>query len=80
MLTAPQIETELRRQLAHAQNAGLPYIDIKAGDLHKDVKGQARVPLLCHVMRKLMESGDRVLHEPASGQSTSVVIRYVLPR
>ncbi len=80
MLTAAQVEKELRRQLAHAQSSGLLYIDIKAGDLHQDAKGRARVPLVCHVMRKLMVSGDRVLHEPPSGQSTTVVIRYVLPR
>lgn len=80
MLTAAQVEKELRRQLAHAQSSRLPYIDIKAGELHQDVKGQSRVPLVCHIMRKLMAPVDRVLHEPPSGQSTTVVIRYVLPR
>jgi hypothetical protein len=80
-LTVPEVEAELRRQLAYAQQSSLPFVDIRAGDLHRDVKGEARVPLVCHVMRKLMAPSDEVLPGgPPSGQGPSLVVRYLLPR
>jgi hypothetical protein len=79
-LTASDVERELHRQLAYAQQSGLPFVDIRAGDLHQDVKGDARVPLVCHVMQKLMGPGDEVLPDgPPSGQGPSLVVRYRLP-
>ncbi len=79
-LTVPDVEQELRRQLAHAQQSGLGLVDIRAGELHRDVKGEDRMPLVCHVMRKLMVSPDEVLSGPPSGQGASLVVRYRLPR
>jgi hypothetical protein len=78
-LTVPDVERELRRQLAHAQQSGLGLVDIRAGELHRDVKGEDRMPLVCHVMRTLMVSPE-VLSGPPSGQGASLVVRYRLPR
>jgi hypothetical protein len=80
-LTVISVEAELRRQLAHAQALGKTVIKIRAGELHDDIHGNDRVPLVCHAMRKLFQAGrDQVLYSPPSGQGRTFKIRYALPR
>jgi hypothetical protein len=80
-LTVPDVEQELRRQLAHAQQSGLGLVDIRAGELHRDVKGEDRMPLVCHVMRKLMVSPDEVYRDRGAGkaQASSFAIGCPVP-
>jgi len=80
VLAVPDVRQALEQQLARAQSSGLRYVDIRAGDLHRDLGGRNRLPLVCHVMRKLMTDGDRILQQPPSGQGANVTIRFVLPR
>jgi len=77
-------QRELDRILAYAQRQRRTYIDIRAGDLHRQVGcypgSNHRMPLCCHVMKRTMRAGDRILKTPPSGFGANLVIRYRLPR
>lgn len=79
-VTAADFENELWALLQAAQATGAPHVDARAGDLHRRVGAQQRMPMACSAMRKFMRDGDEVLQSPPSGQGASLVIRYRLPR
>lgn len=74
----------IQKILKKAQDQGLPFIDLNAGDLHREAGGgsgkEGRVPICCNAMRNAMIPGDEILFEPPKGSGTSVKIRYKLPR
>jgi len=77
-------EKELDRIFTLAQQEGRSYIEIKSGDLHRQVGGYPgrnhRMPTCCWVMKKRMGPGDEILREPPRGQGATLTIRYRLPR
>jgi hypothetical protein len=80
MLKARDVEQEIRRRWAEAHAGGASYVDVRAGDVHEKLGGQNRVPQVCQVMTRLRDPQDLVIDGPPSGQSTSLTIRYFLPR
>jgi|GEM_PF-1559424 len=80
MLSAQDVEKEIRRRWAEAQSKGASHVDIRAGDVHSGLGGENRVPQVCQVMSRLKEVEDSVIDGPASGLSTRLTIRYILPR
>lgn len=72
------------QKLKRAEEDGLPYIDLVAGELHKEAGGgtgnDVRVSTCVNAMKGAMISGDEILFEPPKGAGTSVTIRYKLPR
>ena len=80
MLKASDVEQEIRRQWAEAHAKNASYVDIRAGDVHRKLGGQNRVPQVCQVMMRLRDPQDLVIDGPPSGQGTSLTIRYLLPR
>ena len=80
MLKARAVEEEIRSQWAEAHAKRTPYVDIRAGDVHRGLGGQNRVPQVCQVMMRLRDPGDLVIDGPPSGQGTSLTIRYLLSR
>jgi hypothetical protein len=80
MLKARDVEEEIRRQWAEAHARKASYVDIRAGDVHRGLGGQNRVPQVCQVMMRLRDPEDLVIDGPPSGQSTSLTVRYLLPR
>jgi len=80
--TSSDFNAELNNILASAQNNNLPYVDVRAGDLHQQVGGYPgadhRMPVCCDVMKKRVRSGDQILHKPPKGQGASLIIRYLL--
>ena len=80
MLRAQDVEKEIRRQWAEAQSEGASHVDIRAGDVHNLLGGENRVPQVCQVMHRLKDAEDTVIDGPESGLSTSLTIRYILPR
>ena len=75
---------ELRALLNNTEKQGKRYIDVKSGDLHRQVGGYPgsnhRMPLCCNVMYGEMSTEDEVIKAPPKGKGASVVIRYQLPR
>jgi hypothetical protein len=80
VLSAQDVEKEIRRQWAEAQSKGAAHVDIRAGDLHSRLGGENRVPQVCQVMNRLKDAEDPVIDGPPSGLSTRLTIRYILPR
>lgn len=84
MLTKEDFENKLLEMLREAQEKGQSYVDITSGDLHRAVGGYPghdhRMPLCCHIMKKLMMGKDQIIHQPPSGMGATLVVRYYLPR
>jgi hypothetical protein len=77
----------LRTLLRKAELAGKPYLDVLSADLHTEVGGYPalpgethRMPQCCDVMHEMRRAEDDVVSAPASGKSTTLLIRYKLPR
>lgn len=74
----------LNEEFYAAERRGEKYLTIKAGDLHRKVGGYPglnnRMSICCHVMRKNIQPGDKVLNEPPSGIGASLTISYLIPR
>jgi hypothetical protein len=77
----PNFQIHLNDILLSAQDKGFQFVDLKSGDLHRRVgANNHRMPMCCSVMKNNMRTGDKILHEPPSGQGASLIIRYKLPR
>ena len=79
-------QLELGRIFQIAQSKGLSHVDILAKDFHNRVISYPygpsghRMPACCGVMYKNMGPEDRVLSAPQIPRSTTVLIRFQLPR
>lgn len=62
----------------NAANQGLSEITIKANDIHKCLKLKSRMPAVCNAMKQCMNAGDIVIHETASGFSSTYEIKYLI--
>ena len=82
--TTRDFQMELARMLRTAQHDGLAFLDVKAGDLHRQVGGYPqpnhRMPVCCDVMRQNMGPSDFVLRQPPKGKGATLEIRYIFPR
>lgn len=69
---------------AEAQEQGADHIDVVARELHRRVGGYPgpnhRMATCCDAMHGAMEPGDQIRHSPPKGRSTTLEIRYHLPR
>jgi hypothetical protein len=78
--TSEDFQNALNKIFADAWRNGEPFVDVKAGDLHRVIGGYPgtnhRMPLCCHVMRKNMKEGDEILNQPPKGNGASLVIQY----
>ena len=61
-----------------AAEDGLSHIILKANDIHKAMKLKSRMPAVCSAMKQCMNTGDLVLHETASGFSSTLEIQYAI--
>ena len=59
-----------------AAEKGLSQINLKANDIHKALGLKSRMPAVCNAMKQCMNPGDVVLHETASGFSSTYEIQY----
>lgn len=84
MPTADEFRDELRSRLRAGRLRNLPYVDINAGELHRQLGGYPgnshRMPNCCQVMQAQRQTGDTVISSPLSGMGASLTIRYRLPR
>jgi len=76
---------ELVAILRDAHFSGQPYVDVRAGDLHRRAgwdrePRNRRMPTCCSVMRNRKRSGDEVLYAPPKGDGAKLTIRYRMPR
>lgn len=82
--TTDDFHAYLTKRLATAAATGAPWIELRAGDVHRAVGGYPspanRMPVCCTVMRALMRDGDTIIAAPPKGNGANVIIRYLLPR
>lgn len=74
----------LAKELLDAENSGLSFVRIEAGELHRKLGGYPgtnhRMPVCCDVMRAMMQPRDRIVAGPRSGRGARLTIEYCLPR
>lgn len=76
--TTKDIRTYIEDQKAMAKENGQTELVLKANDIHKSLQLRSRFPMVCNAMRQCMRDGDVVLHDTASGYSSTLEIRYYL--
>lgn len=81
-LSVDAFKRHLRANLEAAKRSGISQLDVRAGDLHREVgvypaPGHA-MPSCCAAMRQTMGPRDHVLSEPPKGRGASLTIRYHL--
>lgn len=83
-VTADEFRKALKKLLDEATGSSNGYLEINAGELHRQVGGYPGknhvMPTCCAVMRSEMKSGDEIIAQPPRGQGASVTIRFRLPR
>ncbi|MCM1306502.1 MAG: hypothetical protein NC037_06565 [Bacteroides sp.] len=61
-----------------AKEKGHKYIDLISNDIHNALKLKSRMPIVCNAMKQAMNDGDIIIHQTASGYSSTLTIRYFL--
>lgn len=77
-ITTADIRAYIEGQKAQARAEGLTKLTLKANQIHKALQLKSRVPMVCNAMRQCMGEGDAVLHDTASGYSSTLEIQYQL--
>lgn len=74
----------VNRKLNESEKSGADYIDIRSGDLHRELRDYPgpnhRMPVCCDAMYSIMSIDDVILQAPKKGRGANLVIRYTLPR
>lgn len=73
-----QIRKHVIMKLNNAKESGEKHLDVRAGDIEKEMKITGRIPAVVNAMRTLNGFNYDVVSETHSGYSTSVVYRYKL--
>jgi hypothetical protein len=83
-VTAEHFRVSLLEIFKEAMQSTANFIDINAGQLHRRVGGYPgsnhRMPVCCDVMRKIMQSEDKIIAEPPKGKGATLTVRYIIPR
>jgi hypothetical protein len=84
MPTADDFREALNSLFVEEAKKGKKYIEVRSGDLHRNVGGYPgtnhAMPTCCKVMERERKAGDTILQSPPKGNGASLVIRYMLPR
>lgn len=84
MPTSEDFRRELRSQLRAAELKNQPYVDVNAGELHRQLGGypgkKHQMPSCCQIMEAERRALDEIVAGPPSGKGASLTIRYRLPR
>mgnify|MGYP001580480213 CR=1 FL=1 len=80
-----RLRGKLRAIFKAASDAGQTHIDVVSGDLHEATEFKSgshpnQMPSVCNVMNEFKDVGDSVIHVTPSGRSSTLRIRYKLPR
>ena len=75
---------QLYTMIQYASDQGESYVDINAGELHRNTGfypgNNHRMPVCCDVMREEMQAIDIIIQQPPKGNGATLTIRYGLPR
>ena len=77
-VTTTEIRNYIEKLKTNATIEGKATLIIRANEIHKGMNLKSRYPMVCNAMRQCMREGDKVLHETASGYSSSLEIEYIV--
>lgn len=63
-------------KLEQEKAAGAKFVDLKSGDIHRQMNFRNRLPIVCNAMKTIPSYEMKVLHETASKTSSTNVVRY----
>jgi hypothetical protein len=79
--TAWDFRNKLTVILNTAEHSGKPFVDVESSNLHtemgSDPNSNHRMPIQ-EVMTRMMRPGDLVLKDTGSGDSATMIVRYIL--
>ena len=76
--TTADIRDYIEQKKNQAKDAGEKTLVLRASEIHNALKLKKRYPMVCNAMRQCMGTADTVLHETASGYSSSLEIQYTI--
>jgi hypothetical protein len=71
-----KIRVYIREVLQQAKEAGAETVDLRSGDIHKEMGLVNRMPAVCNAMGSLRLYRYIIIHDTPSGKSSTKVIRY----
>lgn len=71
-----EVVVYLKGILEEAKANDISYIDIRSGNIAKELNSNNRMPTICVAMRKIMSNQDVVIETPPKGNGSNFVIRY----
>lgn len=77
-VTTADIRSYIEGLKCVAGDSGDQFLVIKANDIHKAMGLKSRFPMVCNAMRQAMGARDVILHETASGHSSTFEVKYDL--
>lgn len=83
---ALRFQEELETIFQEAHEKGLSHVEVLSKELHDRVISppytpkEARMPSCCGVMKKTLRVGDHILSDPQKLQTSTLRIRYKIPR
>ncbi len=81
-MNSKDFKEAIMNNINEAKLKGEEYIDIKSGDIHRQVGGYPgrnhRMPMCCEVMYSMKKAKDEILCAPPKGRGASLTIRYYI--
>lgn len=63
-------------KLEQEKAAGVTFVDLKSGDIHRQLNFSGRLPTVCDAMNSIPSFRMEVIHQTASKKSSTNVVRY----
>jgi hypothetical protein len=73
-----EVRVLIRGKLSDAKTNGKEYLDLRSGDIHKELDYSNRMPTVCGAMESINGIDYKVIHDTPSGKSSTKVLRYLL--
>ena len=77
-VSTADIRSYIEEQKKEAKAAGIDTLILKSGDIHRNKSLKSSMPMVCNAMRQCMGNNDKILHQTASGYSSTLEIEYKL--
>ena len=77
-VTMTDIREFIEEMTKDAIRSGESSLEIRASEIHKAMGLKQRFPMVCNAMRQCMGNNDYIIHETASGNSSSFSVCYRL--
>lgn len=77
-ISTADIRNYIEKRKQKALESGNDELTLLASEIHNSMGLNNKYPMVCNAMRQCMGKSDIIIHETASGYSSSLEIRYFL--